>query len=293
MSASLTLYLVFVGSLILLVWAFYMPFRLGQLYNGPVYCMAIGGYFSAIVAKELGVPFLLALLGAACMGALFGFLPALGFSRTSGVTTAVASMALIFIIQSIFSNLSLTGGANGIMDIPKVSYLLPVTWVTVFVVGFLIYRLDHSRIGRAIAMIGTDPDLARTLGIDVRWMTVFSLTSSSVLGAIAGVFYAFNLRTLRPSFLAFSVVLSASAMLFIGGRHTMWGAFISVPILWGLPQWLPPSFAPYTQFVYGGVLILVLVFRPSGLITPGLIRAVDPRRRRRRRAVVDAGTDIA
>ena len=42
MSPSLTLYLVFVGSLILLVWAFYMPFRLGQLYNGPVFCLAIG-----------------------------------------------------------------------------------------------------------------------------------------------------------------------------------------------------------------------------------------------------------
>ena len=142
-------------------------------------------------------------------------------------------------------------------------------------------------------MIGTDPDLARTLGIDVRWTTVFSLTSSSVLGALAGVFYAFNLRTLRPSILAFSLVLSASAMLFIGGRHTMWGAFISVPVLWGLPQWLPPSFAPYTQFVYGGVLIIVLVFRPSGLITPGLLRAVDPRRRRTPRTTPDAGTDLA
>ena len=131
MSASLTLYLVFVGSLILLVWAFYMPFRLGQLYNGPVYCMAIGGYFSALVAKELGWPFLLALLGAAVMGAIFGFLPALGFSRTTGVTTAVASMALIFIIQSVLSNLAFTGGASGIVDIPKVPYLLPATWATV------------------------------------------------------------------------------------------------------------------------------------------------------------------
>lgn len=284
MSASSIQYLIFVGSMILLVWAFYMPFRLGQLYNGPVYCMAIGGYFAALVAKELGWPFFLALLGAAVMGLIFGFLPALGFSRTTGVTTAVASMALIFIIQSVLLNLSITGGAIGVTFIPKVPYLLYATWGTVLVVGFLIYRLDHSRVGRAIALIGTDPDLARTLGINVRWMTVFSLSSSSVLGALAGVFYAFDLRMLRPGLLGFTLVLSASAMLFIGGRHTMWGVFISVPILWGLPQWLPPSIAPYTQFVYGAVLILVLVFRPSGLITPGLLRALDPRRSRRRRA---------
>ena len=283
MSASLIQYLIFVGALILLVWAFYMPFRLGQLYNGPVYCMAIGGYFSALVVKELGWPFFAALLGAAVMGAIFGFLPALGFSRTTGVTTAVASMALIFIIQSILMNLGFTGGAGGVQNIPKIPYLLYATWGAVVVVGLLIYRLDHSRVGRAIAIIGTDPDLARTLGIDVRWMTVFSLTSSSVLGALAGVFYAFNLRTLRPGVLAFALVLSASAMLFIGGRHTMWGAFVSVPVLWGLPQWLPSSAAQYTQFVYGAVLILVLVFRPSGLITPGLLRALDPRRSRSRR----------
>ena len=284
MSASSIQYLIFVGSMILLVWAFYMPFRLGQLYNGPVYCMAIGGYFAALVAKELGWPFFLALLGAAVMGLIFGFLPALGFSRTTGVTTAVASMALIFIVQSVLLNLSITGGAIGVTFIPKVPYLLYATWGTVLVVGFLIYRLDHSRVGRAIALIGTDPDLARTLGINVRWMTVFSLSSSSVLGALAGVFYAFDLRMLRPGLLGFTLVLSASAMLFIGGRHTMWGVFISVPILWGLSQWLPPSIAPYTQFVYGAVLILVLVFRPSGLITPGLLRALDPRRSRRRRA---------
>ena len=282
MSASTTLYLTFVGSLILLVWSFYMPFRLGQLYNGPVYCMAIGGYTAALLVKELGWPYLLAVAAAALMGALFGFLPALGFSRTSGVTTAVASMALIFIIQSIIGNLTFTGGMGGVQNVPKVSHLLLSTWVAVAAVGFLIYRLDHSRIGRAIALIGTDPDLARTLGINVRWMTVFSLTSSSVLGAIAGSFYALNLRMLRPSILAFSLVLTAAAMLFIGGRHTMWGAFISVPILWGMPQWLPPSFAPYTRFVYGAILILVLVFRPSGLITPGVVRAIDFRRGRRR-----------
>jgi branched-chain amino acid transport system permease protein len=293
MSASLSLYLVFVGSLILLVWAFYMPFRLGQLYNGPVYCMAVGGYTAALVVKELGWPFGVAILLALVMGAIFGFLPALGFSRTTGVTTAVASMALIFIVQSVIQNLGFTGGSAGVQNIPKISYLVYATWAAVLIVGFFIYRLDHSRVGRAIAMIGTDPDLARSLGIDVRWMTVFSLTSSSTLGALAGVFYAFNLRALRPSVLAFSLVLTAAAMLFIGGRHTMWGVFIAVPVLWGLPDWLPPAAAPYSKFIYGALLILVLVFRPSGLITPGVIRFVDPRRLSRRRAGANGGGDIA
>ena len=74
--------------------------------------MAVGGYFAAFAAKELGWPFFLCVLGAAVVGAILGFLPALGFSRTSGVVTAVASMALIFIIQSVIRNLDFLGGTR-------------------------------------------------------------------------------------------------------------------------------------------------------------------------------------
>ena len=87
LSTSMTLYLIFCCAFILLVWGALVPFRAGLLYNGTVYCMAVGGYFAAFAAKELGWPFFLCVLGAAVVGAILGFLPALGFSRTSGVVT--------------------------------------------------------------------------------------------------------------------------------------------------------------------------------------------------------------
>ncbi len=142
------------------------------------------------------------------------------------------------------------------------------------VIGALIYRLDHSRIGRAIEVIGTDPDLARSMGVNIRRLTVFALTASSIIGGLAGAVYAVNLRTLRPETFGFSVMLTTAAMLFLGGRYTMWGAFISVPILWGLPQWLPSQAVAYTNFIYGAVLIIVLVSRPEGIITRGIERRV-------------------
>lgn len=272
MSASLNLYLVFVGAYILLVWAFYIPFRAGQLYNGPVYCMAIGGYFAAYAVTNLGVPFFVAVVGSAILGGVFGFFPALGFSRTTGVVTAVASMALIFIIQAIIGNFDFVGGAKGFWGVPKIGYLLPITWALVVVIGLLIYRLDHSRLGRAIEVIGTDPDLARSMGVNIRSLTIFTLTASSVIGGVAGAIYAVNLRTLRPETFGFAVMLTTAAMLFLGGRYTMWGAFVAVPILWGLPQWLPSQMVAYTNFIYGAVLIIVLVSRPEGVVTRGLER---------------------
>jgi branched-chain amino acid transport system permease protein len=277
MSVSMTYYFVFVGAFLLLVWAFYVPFRAGLLYNGPVYCMAIGGYLSAYFVRDLGWPFMLALVVAVVIGAFFGFVPALGFARTTGVVTAVSSMALIFIIQSVIRNLDFLGGPKGFLHIPKIPYLLPVTYVILLVVGVLIYRLDHSRLGRGLEVVATDPDLARSLGMDVKWISIFSLTISSVLGALAGVIYTFNIRTIQPEVFGFPLLLSSTAMLFVGGRYTMWGPIITVPMLWGLPQWVPSGMAQYTNIFYGALLVLMLVVRPEGIVTRDFLQRLGMR----------------
>ena len=264
-------YLFFVGVFLLLVWAFYVPFRAGLLYNGPIYCMAISGYLAAFLVRDLGWPFGVALMAAVATGTFFGFAPALGFARTTGVVTAVASMALIFIIQSVIRNLDFLGGPKGLLHIPKIPYLLYLTYILVLITGVFIYRLDHSRIGRAFEVIGTDPDLARTIGMNVRWLSVLALTISSVLGSLAGVVFAFNLRTIQPEAFGFPLLLSSTAMLFIGGRYTMWGAIISVPILWGLPEWVPSELTRYTNLFYGALLVIMLIIRREGIITRSML----------------------
>lgn len=272
LSLSTQYFLVFVGVYIILVWAFYVPFRAGLLYNGPVYCMAIGGYFAAFLVRDLGCPFGIALLSAVILGGILGFLPALGFARTTGVVTAIASMALIFIIQSIIRNLEFLGGPRGFWSIPKIGQLLPITYALILIIGILVYRLDHSRMGRALEVVRTDPELAHSMGISVRWLSVFALTVSSLMGALAGVIYAFNLRVLQPESFGFTLLLSSTTMLFIGGRYTMWGILITVPLLWGLPQWVPSNVAQYTNIFYGATLIITLVLRPEGIVTREMLK---------------------
>ncbi len=274
MSLYAVYYLQFAAVFILLTWAFYIPFRGGQLYNGPIYCMAIGGYFSAFVVRDLGWPFGLALIGAVVVGAIFGFLPALGFARTTGIATATASIALIFIIQSVLRNLEFLGGSRGFWDIPKVDYLLPITYVIVLIVGIIVYRLDNSRLGRAIETIRVDPKLGATMGISVMRLSIFTLTLSSAIGALSGVIYAFTLGTIHPDSFGFSLLLYTWTMLFVGGRYTMWGAIVVAPILWGLPQWVPHAVAEYTNILYGTLLILLLLLRPQGLIDRRTIQHV-------------------
>lgn len=275
MSTQLTYYLLFVAAFLMLVWSAYIPFRAGLLYNGTVYCMCIGGYTAAFLVRDCGVPFYLAVLIAVLVGALLGFLPALSFSRTTGVVTAISSMALIFIIQSIIRNLDFLGGANGMLSIPKAPGLMIFAVVLCIVVGILIFRFDHSRFGRTFEAIATDQDFARSMGINVKWMLVLALTLSSILAALAGVIYAFNMRVIRPDTFGFSLLLSTMTMLFVGGRYTQFGALISVPVLWGLSSVMPNSLVQFTQIIFGALLILILVLRPEGLISRGMIYKVS------------------
>ena len=159
-------------------------------------------------------------------------------------------------------------------------HLLLYSVILVILLGAFLYRLNHSKLGRALEAIGTDADMATTLGINVKKMTVFSLTISSIYGAVSGAVYAFNMRTIYPETFGFSLLLSVMTMLFVGGRYTQWGVFVSVPLLWGLPQWVPASINSFTQIIYGVILVVILMARPEGIITrelPGKIKRLFAR----------------
>jgi branched-chain amino acid transport system permease protein len=271
MSPAALVYVEFVGVFILLLWAVYLPFRGGQLYNGPFYCMAIGAYTAAYFTKMLGWPGAAGILMAMVAGAIAGFLPALAFSKTTGIVTATASMALIFIIQAIIRNLDFIGGGVGLWGIPRMAYLPFAVWLVVIITGLFVYRIDRSRVGRALEAMRTDPSLASSLGMNLRWLSVFVMTFASVIGAIAGAFYAYTVGTIIAESFGFTLLLSTMTMLFIGGRYTMWGILVSAPLLWGIPQWIPPDWAPYTNLMYGALLVIVLVVRPEGLVSREMI----------------------
>ena len=124
---------------IMLGWAVYVNYRNGQLNMAPIYTMAVGAYFSAYAVNEWGWPFGLAVIVAAAVGAGAGFVPALGLGRAPAFATAIATMGLIYIAQTVIRNLRFLGGAAGYIGIPRIGYLMPVTWGIVIAFGFFIY----------------------------------------------------------------------------------------------------------------------------------------------------------
>ncbi len=271
---SLKYFVEFAIVYVLLSWAVYLPIRAGLLFAGPVYSMAVGGYFAAYVVCEKDWPFLAALVGAVVVGAAVGFIPALGLARTTGITTGMASIALVYIIQAVFRNLSFLGGSSGLRISHYPVEVSAVSYACLVLVGWFLYRLERSRTGRALEATLADRDLAFSAGINVTKLSVFALTASCAIGAVAGVIFVFNLGRIYPDSFGFSLALYANTMVFVGGRYTMWGSLVAAPVLFGLPLWLPHALAPYANIVYGGLLVAILVLRPQGVITRGLLERV-------------------
>lgn len=267
MSKAMTFFLILVIVYILEVWGALIPFRAGLLYNGTVYCMAIGGYVAGYLSKAYSAPFLVCILAAIVAGLIFGFIPAIGFARTNGIVTAISSMALIFILQSVLRNLSFLGGSTGLLGIKKVDHLLLWAVIILVVLGIFLYRLNHSRIGRALEAIQTDPQMAETLGVNTRNMTILALTLCSVFSSVGGALYAFNIRVLYPGTFSFSFLLNIMTMLFVGGRYTQWGVIISAPLLWTINTFMPTGVQKLSNYIYAVILIVILMVRPEGIVT--------------------------
>ena len=271
MSSGLAYFITLVVVYILVVWGALIPFRAGLLYNGTVYVMAIGGYTAGFLSKTIGLNFWLCIIAAIITGLIIGFIPALGFSRTNGIVTAISSMALIFIIQSIIKNISFLGGTRGLRGIQKVPALPWFALIILVVFGAFLYRLFNSRIGRAWEAIATDPQMAQTLGVDSKRMTIVALTLSSVFAAVGGAVFAFNIRVIYPGTFSFTFLLNVMTMLFVGGRFTQWGVIISAPLLWSINVYMPESVQKLSNYIFAGLLIIVLMLRPEGLVTRKMV----------------------
>lgn len=240
----------------------------------PVYCMAAGAYFSAYSATTWGWPVGVSMLCSPLVGGIFAFFPALLLRKAPGFTTAIVSLALVIILQTVISNLKFLGGQAGFFGIPRMPILLPITIFILIVCGVLVYRIDNSRIGRAAEMLFYNRDMAAAFGVSMSGISVFLQVLSGSLSGLAGAIFTFKVRALFPDAFGFSVLINVAVMVFVGGTLTMWGVVIFGPILWGIPLILPNVVAEYHEIIYGCLLIIILIWRPEGVVGKNTVRAI-------------------
>jgi len=270
-------FLEFSAIYILLGWAVYLMFRINQPYFGSLYSMCIGAYFAAYTSINWGWPVWLILMGAVLVSMLFALIPAFRLAKLGPFPMVIASMAILFIIQTVVKNTDALGARYGLFGMPYMPphVTLSITYGFLLFVGYLVFHLDYSHIGRAMDAIHFDRDMATTLGINASRLSVQFQILSSAIGGIAGVLYAFTMGGVFPEAFSMSFMMHAITIVVLGGMYTMWGVIISAPFLWSISHFLPKNMTGLSVIVYGLLLIVMLLARPSGAIDRRIVKKVS------------------
>jgi branched-chain amino acid transport system permease protein len=260
---------------------------LGLFSLGHPAFMTVGGYVTALLVmpalrkaallKGLPAwlaatewPFLPALLaggGAAALAALVVGVPVL---RLRGHYLAVATLGLIFIVQSFAINMTgVTRGALGLAGLPELTTL---AWVGAFVFLTLsvAWRLKHSSLGRTMLAIRENELAAACLGIDVARTRILAFALGAFFAGVGGGLWVHAVTLISPTSFGVLLAFQLVVIVVIGGTGSIVGAALVAVVLTALTEALRPleeaaGVFGASQIAVALAVILVLVFRPAGL----------------------------
>ncbi len=244
----------------------------------------LGAYTAAYVALHLSASIFLAIPIAMAVCALVSLMLALPALRVRGEYFVAASLGLQVIGVTIFSEWkSFTGGIGGVIGIPPANVagfdvvdpaqFLLLALVALALVGGIIIILSRSSFGRNLQAIRDSESAAYAMGKNVAVIKTLSVVISSSLSAIAGALYAFYNGFINVESFTLDTSVLLMAMVIIGGTGTLLGPIAGAIILMVLPSlfsymWFLPQteIGAIQQIAYGLAMVLLMIFRPGGLV---------------------------
>jgi branched-chain amino acid transport system permease protein len=248
----------------------------GLLNLGYVAFYAIGAYTYAILSTTIGLPFWPGLFAGALSAAVFAVLLGIPTLRLRGDYFAIVTLGLGEITRIVLNNWdSLTGGPNGLSMIsrPKIAgYTLHSTLdfyylilLILIVTVFAMKRLMASRIGRAWIAIREDEIAAEAMGINTFRLKLLAFVLGSAWAGITGVFFAAKMAFISPESFTFFESVMILCMVVLGGMGSIPGIILGALFLITLPE-IFRDFQDYRMLAFGVALVLMMIFRPQGLL---------------------------
>ncbi len=240
---------------------------LGQLALGHAGFMSIGAYAGAIFAIYSPLPgeitLILSMLIGGAVAAVFGLLVGIPVLRLKGDYLAIITLGFGEIIRVIMENLEITGGASGLRGIPNNTNFTTAYWVMVIVIA-VHFTLMWSRHGRSIKAICADDIAAEAAGVRTTYYKVFTFTISAFFAGIAGALYSQHIGLLSAKAFDFNRSIEILVLVVLGGLGSFTGSIVAATGLTTLTELLR-EFSDWRMLVYALALILVMLFKPSGL----------------------------
>jgi branched-chain amino acid transport system permease protein len=246
----------------------------------------VGAYASSLLAIHLSLSFWIAILLAACIAAFFGFLVGVPSLKTRTYHLALVSIAFGLMVYIFLNNLGFTGGPNGVKDIPAPFFLGQSLFMSVrifdlaypmqlnfyyLVLAFLgatllaAHCLYHSKVGLFWNAVREDEVAARCSGINVSAAKILAFCVGAFFAGIAGSLYAHYIGYISPENFNMNVSLLLLGMVIMGGMDSILGTCAGAFLLTVAPEKFR-ALADYRMVATGMIIILMLVFRPMGII---------------------------
>lgn len=238
----------------------------GQFSLGHAGFMSIGAYVCAIIMMQIDstVGFLIGILAGAVIAALVGILIGIPTLRLKGDYLAIATLGMAEIIKVIFLNLDITNGAAGLNGIPRYANWLWLYFFTIITV-VLINNFIKASHGRACISIREDEIAAESMGINTTVYKVMAFAIGAFFAGIAGALYSSYFYFIKPDLFGFLKSIDILVIVVLGGMGSMTGSIIAAVLLAVLTTFLQ-SFTEVRMIIYALLLVVIMIFRPQGLM---------------------------
>ncbi|HZM82234.1 MAG TPA: branched-chain amino acid ABC transporter ATP-binding protein/permease [Candidatus Limnocylindrales bacterium] len=246
----------------------------GQINLAQVAFFGVSAYAVAILTARAGFGFwtaaVLAMVATLATGMVVG-IPAL---RMQSHYLGIVTLGLALAFTNWVTNAELSGGAEGLGGIPVPpmfgidlfsEYLYYYLELMVFAIalGFGMFVV-RTRIGRRMRAMRDDALAAGAVGVEIPRLRMLAFAIASVYGGLAGVLYAGLIRYVAPETFSLANMFLLLAMVIIGGRQSLLGCVVGAVGLTLVREALV-EFATYAQLAFGAVVVLMVVFAPTGL----------------------------
>ncbi len=232
--------------------------------------LGLGAYTSGLMVLNFGLSPWIGILCGALVAGLLGFGLGLLTIRLGGIFAACMTWFVALALMAVVGNwVELTKGNSGLSVPPLFDTIknLPYYYTILVIVIFIYIALiliSKSKIGLAFRAIGQDVVAAASSGLFATRYKIINFTISCLLAGLIGGFYAHFVGVLTPQVLHTRNTVEIMAISYIGGRGTIWGAFVAALIMVPLMDYLK-SLLELRLIFYGAAMIIVMIFFPKGL----------------------------
>ena len=302
--------LTFVCINIILAMTIYMTLCTGILSLGNAGLMSFGAYTSAILTSEYGIPMPVGILLGGISATVVALIIGLPTIRLRGLYLAIATLGFGEVVRVIALNLDITHGALGYSGIPSMASVLSdyasdmglldaleidsqtggqllmciVLLILVALIVTFWYRMEHSRIGRAMAAVKADEYAASLTGINVVQYKMMAFLFSAFFAGVAGALYAHATFFISPTDFSWHKVVDILLYTVFGGSNVLWGSVLGATILTIVPESLR-SLAEYRDIIYGVMLVALMALRPDGILSYDAMKWISKKFGKKAKAV--------